>query len=127
MASTLMLDYAGGGRSDADEQLTAVSVRLPRILLKDPLGRVLDTETSLQRTILLARRRQLEGLPPSSPTQWRLPHGPAPARPDYSRVAPPLVSERIERQDTLVKKRRTVDNLPNLLVSVSATANLGLL
>jgi hypothetical protein len=46
----------------------------------------------------------------------------APARPDYSRVAPPLATERIERQqDTLVKKRRTVDNLPNLLVSVSAT------
>ncbi|XP_064652020.1 uncharacterized protein LOC135502839 isoform X2 [Lineus longissimus] len=66
-----------------------MTTRLPKILLKDTLGRELDTDTSYQRSINAARQLLAEN-PSEQPQivqEWRLPKAPVPARPDYTRHA----------------------------------------
>ncbi|KAH9496222.1 hypothetical protein Btru_010541 [Bulinus truncatus] len=61
----------------------------PRIIVKDPLGRELDTFTALQEAIYRASwARKKFGEWPKTPMEWRLPKAPAPSRPDFSRSGP---------------------------------------
>ena len=67
---------------------------LPPIVVKDAFGQHLDTDSGYQRAINQARwtvahrTRDTE----IGPEEWRLPGGPLPARPDFSRMAPPRVA-----------------------------------
>lgn len=54
------------------------------------MGRVLETDTSYQRTINAGRLRIARGSTDLAPEEWRLPHAPVPFKPDYSRVGPPV-------------------------------------
>jgi len=69
---------------------TASLPRLPRIIVRDGMGRVLETDTSYQRTINAGRLRIARGSTDLAPEEWRLPHAPVPFKPDYSRVGPPV-------------------------------------
>ncbi|XP_055871663.1 uncharacterized protein LOC106067373 isoform X1 [Biomphalaria glabrata] len=63
--------------------------RYPRIVVRDPFGRTLDTFTALQDAIYRASwARKKNGEWPKTPIEWRLPKAPVPARPDYSRSEP---------------------------------------
>ncbi|KAI8776668.1 cyclin-dependent kinase 12, partial [Biomphalaria glabrata] len=63
--------------------------RYPRIVVRDPFGRTLDTFTALQDAIYRASwARKKNGEWPKTPIEWRLPKAPVPARPDYSRSGP---------------------------------------
>ena len=88
---------AGGRRSH----------RFPRIVLRDPVGRELATDTLYQRTIYEARwrtaHRTAESDPPG-PDEWRLPHGPLPARPDYSRQPAKLFTPRKSKKKSAVSE-----------------------
>lgn len=81
--------------------------RLPRITVRDPLGVPLDTDTKFQRAIHAAKHGDGQ-------YEWRLPHAPLPARPDYSRTKPTT--------DTRVKHRKVKriggESLQTILVSV---------
>ena len=59
---------------------------LPMIVVRDILGRELDTNSVQQRLINAARWRVANGCGVRHPGEWRLPHVPVPARPDYSRT-----------------------------------------
>ena len=59
---------------------------VPMIVLRDILGRELDTNSVQQRLINAARWRVANGRGVRHPDEWRLPHVPVPARPDYSRT-----------------------------------------
>lgn len=60
--------------------------RFPRIILKDAVGRELDTESVYQRAISETKWRAHHGQQSEKPEEWRLPHDFVPARPDFSRV-----------------------------------------
>ena len=66
---------------------------LPPIVLKDAFGQHLDTDSGYQRAINQARWTVVHRTrdTPIGPEEWRLPGGPLPARPDFSRMAPPRV------------------------------------
>lgn len=64
--------------------------KLPYIVLKDPSGRKLDTYTHLQEAIYRARQNIRQTREALNADEWRLPHAPPPARPDYSRAPPPI-------------------------------------
>ena len=72
---------------------------LPPIVVRDAFGRPLDIDSGFQRAINQARwtvahrTRETE----IGPEEWRLPGGPLPARPDFSRMTPP----RVATQDAL--------------------------
>lgn len=68
--------------------------RLPYIVLKDPSGRKLDTYTHLQEAIYRARQNIKQTREALYADEWRLPHAPPPARPDFSRAAPPIARTR---------------------------------
>lgn len=76
--------------------------KLPRIVLKDVTGRRLDTFTHLQEAIYRARQNIRQTREALTSDEWRLPHAPAPARPDYSRAAPPMVKLRDKLRGDLV-------------------------
>ena len=63
---------------------------LPPIVVKDAFGQHLDTDSGYQRAINQARWTVAHRTrdTPISPEEWRLPGGPLPARPDFSRMAP---------------------------------------
>ncbi|RUS83449.1 hypothetical protein EGW08_008765, partial [Elysia chlorotica] len=61
--------------------------RYPRIVVKDALGRSLDTFTTLQEAIYRASwLRKKMGEYPQTALQWRLPKAPVPSKPDYTRA-----------------------------------------
>ena len=62
----------------------------PRIILKDQLGRELDTFTTLQEAIYRAKWNVKRTGQSRNPLEWRLPKAPVPARPDYTTAFPPL-------------------------------------
>ncbi|CAH1772232.1 unnamed protein product [Owenia fusiformis] len=72
---------------------TSMTPRLPKIILRDTRGRELDTESVFQTKIYEAKWRLQHGGAPSNSSDWRLPHVPVVARPDFSRVNP----EKLER------------------------------
>lgn len=61
----------------------------PRIILRDTLGRELDTFTALQEAIYRAKWNVKQSGLSREQLEWRLPKAPAPARPDLSRTCPP--------------------------------------
>ena len=63
---------------------------LPPIVVKDAFGQHLDTDSGYQRAINQARWTVAHRTrdTPIGPEEWRLPGGPLPARPDFSRMAP---------------------------------------
>lgn len=64
---------------------------LPTLIVKNHLGKTLDTSTSYQEAIYKARLKvQATGEAVTS-LEWRLPHAPLPSRPDYSRTGPPWI------------------------------------
>ncbi|KAK2176138.1 hypothetical protein NP493_681g01037 [Ridgeia piscesae] len=79
-----------GGTVNSPDSLerTDVVTVLPKIVLRDILGRELDTNSEQQRLINAARWRVSHGLGVRQPVEWRLPHVSVPARPDYTRTAP---------------------------------------
>ena len=62
--------------------------KLPRIVLKDPKGRNLDTFTPLQEAIYRAELNVRTSKEARTAEEWRLPHAPLPSRPDFSRATP---------------------------------------
>ena len=90
--------------------------QLPMIVVRDRVGHKLDTDTSYQRTINEARWRIAHGETALEPEEWRLPRAPLPARPDYSRNAPPLATLKppMRQMQTSLKK---FGSMPDLLVS----------
>ncbi|XP_052763049.1 uncharacterized protein LOC128205452 isoform X2 [Mya arenaria] len=62
----------------------------PRIILRDALGRQLDTFTTLQEAIYRAKWNVQQTGQAKTPIEWRLPKAPPPARPDLTRTFPPL-------------------------------------
>ena len=60
----------------------------PRIILRDALGRELDTFTALQEAIYRAKWNVKQSGLSRDQLEWRLPKAPAPARPDMSRTCP---------------------------------------
>ena len=62
----------------------------PRIILRDQLGKELDTFTTLQEAIYRAKWNVKKTGNSREPIEWRLPKAPPPARPDYTRAFPPL-------------------------------------
>ena len=62
----------------------------PRIILRDQLGRELDTFTTLQEAIYRAKWNVKQSGHSREPSEWRLPKAPPPARPDLTRVFPPV-------------------------------------
>lgn len=88
-------------------------VKLPRIIVRDVSGRILDTDTSYQKAIAEARYRISVGdCVPPEPEQWRLPNGPLPARPDYTRKCPPLLRPQWRHFQDL-KRRELQLSLPD--------------
>lgn len=61
----------------------------PRIVLRDALGRELDTFTTLQEAIYRAKWNVKQTGLAREPLEWRLPKAPPPARPDLTRTCPP--------------------------------------
>ena len=64
--------------------------RFPRIILRDTLGRELDTFTTLQEAIYRAKWNIKQTGQSREPLEWRLPKAPPPARPDLTRTFPPV-------------------------------------
>ncbi|XP_012935844.2 uncharacterized protein LOC101855934 [Aplysia californica] len=84
--------YSGNGRRQNGTTAGGAS-SYPRIIVRDPMGRTLDTFTTLQEAIYRAswtRKKMKEW--PRTPLEWRLPKAPPPSRPDYTRVGLPARS-----------------------------------
>ncbi|XP_078585287.1 uncharacterized protein LOC144867286 [Branchiostoma floridae x Branchiostoma japonicum] len=92
-----------------------MATALPKIsVLEDPYPQV-DFSASVppvqvRGSLTEAWRRVLRDDGPLLPEEWRLPHGPLPARPDYSRVSRgqsyPQDQRRLDRERKLHKARR---------------------
>ncbi|XP_063406174.1 uncharacterized protein LOC134690130 [Mytilus trossulus] len=81
--------------------------KLPHIVVKDVTGRRLDTFTHLQEAIYRARQNIKQTKQALTSDEWRLPHAPPPARPDYSRAAPPLAKFRDRLKGDINQLSRT--------------------
>jgi len=81
-----------GRRADATGtgNATEGGTPFPRIILRDTLGRELDTFTTLQEAIYRAKHNIQQTGQAMTPLEWRLPKAPPPARPDLTRTFPPL-------------------------------------
>ncbi|XP_053381809.1 uncharacterized protein LOC123540018 [Mercenaria mercenaria] len=80
-------DTAPWGRGDKGAKGRS---NFPRIILRDALGRELDTFTTLQEAIYRAKWNVKQSGQAKVPLEWRLPKAPPPARPDLTRTFPPL-------------------------------------
>lgn len=78
-------------------------LRLPRLVVRDHCGRKIDIYTSYQEKIYEARRNVKLSGEAKTPEEWRLPHGPPPAKPDYSRVGPPAPTVRPTKDEVGVE------------------------
>ncbi|XP_059158230.1 uncharacterized protein LOC131942398 isoform X2 [Physella acuta] len=100
----------------------AQPVKYPRIIVRDFLGRTLDTYTTLQEAIYRASwTRRKMGDWPRTPLEWRLPKAPAPAKPDYSRSGPLTYSSRHDnRYDVTAQSQdsRRMELTANVLVNL---------
>lgn len=77
----------------------------PRIILRDALGRELDTFTTLQEAIYRAKWNVKQSGQAKEPIEWRLPKAPPPARPDMTRIFPPVKHRPTEPPDARRKAR----------------------
>ncbi|KAL3892396.1 hypothetical protein ACJMK2_004606 [Sinanodonta woodiana] len=66
---------------------------IPRIIVRDTHGNVLDTFTHLQEAIYRAKWKVKQTHEATTPLEWRLPKAPVPSRPDFSRTFLPLKSQ----------------------------------
>ncbi|XP_067665436.1 uncharacterized protein [Haliotis asinina] len=80
--------------------VTDSSFHLPRIIVRDVVGRELDTFTTLQEAIYRAQWNVRTTCESRSPREWRLPKAPLPSRPDYSRQVPQNSTTRPEYRRT---------------------------
>lgn len=80
--------------------VTDSNFRLPRIVVRDVVGRELDTFTTLQEAIYRAQWNVRTTCESRSPREWRLPKAPLPSRPDYSRQVPQNSTTRPEYRRT---------------------------
>ena len=87
--------------------------QIPRVVVRDHLGRELNTQTAYQEAITRARWRRRYRLVPLESEEWRLPHGILPARPDYSRQAPPQAG-RLPLLQRLQRSKEWLQNENNL-------------
>ncbi|XP_063418318.1 uncharacterized protein LOC134701111 isoform X2 [Mytilus trossulus] len=92
--------------------------RLPQIVVKDVTGRRLDTFTHLQEAIYRARQNIKQTKQALTSDEWRLPHAPPPARPDYSRAAPPLAKFRDRLKGDINQLSRTTKTTATKIVEV---------
>ncbi|XP_041361983.1 uncharacterized protein LOC121377955 [Gigantopelta aegis] len=69
-------------------QRAKTDFNFPRIVIKDPAGKTLDTHTSLQEAIYRAKWNVQTSGTAILPEEWRLPKAPLPARPDFTRTGP---------------------------------------
>lgn len=93
VANTNKFDKPYGLRPEVEQQKdenVAEAVKLPRIVLKDRLGNQLNTFTTLQEAIYRAELNVRKSGIGTTAQEWRLPHGPLPAKPDYSRTGPTM-------------------------------------
>lgn len=84
MADENFTETAEGDGEEMDQINTIFPALLPPLYLHSPNGRLLDTETQLQRNIRLAKLCTLLGLPEYA-HDWRLPKAKVLSRPDFSR------------------------------------------
>ncbi|UJR26661.1 hypothetical protein I4U23_007978 [Adineta vaga] len=59
--------------------------KLPKIVLRNPSGFIIKTETTYQNAIYEAKANLSIPNRRLTDTEWRLPHAPVPSRPDYTR------------------------------------------
>lgn len=90
--------------------------KLPHIVIKDVTGRRLDTFTHLQEAIYRARQNIKQTKQALTSDEWRLPHAPPPARPDYSRAAPPLAKFRDRLKGDINQLSRTTKTTATKIV-----------
>lgn len=79
--------------------------QFPRIILRDSLGRELDTFTTLQEAIYRAKWNVKQSGQAKEPIEWRLPKAPPPARPDLTRILPTVKHPRTEQADARMASR----------------------
>lgn len=101
-------------RKKADVTSTSAGA-CPRIILRDALGRELDTFTTLQEAIYRAKWKVKQSGLAREQLEWRLPKAPVPARPDLTRTAPPLKHPPIN--DLLTERQRPKWDSSRALVS----------
>ncbi|KAL5015366.1 hypothetical protein ScPMuIL_009636 [Solemya velum] len=83
--------WPGAFSDKATKNRTEKKMMFPRLIVKNHLGRTLNTSTSFQEAICKARLKVHETGETRTAIEWRLPHAPLPSRPDYSRTGPPWV------------------------------------
>ncbi len=114
-----VVGYPERGITDLDvgrrrqQDMSEKSYRLPRIVVRDGIGRQLDTFTTLQEAIYRAKWNVRSTCESHTPREWRLPKAPLPSRPDYSRQGAKLPSKPHELHNT---PRATRPVLPGSVV-----------
>ncbi|OWF38874.1 hypothetical protein KP79_PYT23657 [Mizuhopecten yessoensis] len=86
--------------------------RLPKIVLRDSAGHQLNTFTTLQEAIYRAELNVRKSRIGATAQEWRLPHGPLPAKPDYSRAGPTISTYRQKINNLKSKNRRVARSFP---------------
>ncbi|XP_069106553.1 nipped-B-like protein B isoform X5 [Argopecten irradians] len=107
---TKKFDTPYGLRPDVEKKEVITkqeSDKLPKIILKDSTGQQLNTFTTLQEAIYRAELNVRKSRIGATALEWRLPHGPLPAKPDFSRVGPSMSTYR-QKMNNLKKKNRVV-------------------
>ena len=109
------LDQFRDGDTSHDVSFTAAPepADFPRIVLRDALGRELDTFTTLQEAIYRAKWNIKRTGQSKTPLEWRLPKAPVPARPDLTRTCPPMKHPTVPTKVT-----KPSSNLPSSKVMV---------
>ena len=85
------------------------NLKLPKIILKDRYGTILNTETSYQNQIAYERLKLRQNVSEKEDNliknfDWRLPYAPVPSKPDYSRVRAPYTKIRHFNQTKWTKE-----------------------
>ncbi|KAK3586634.1 hypothetical protein CHS0354_028492 [Potamilus streckersoni] len=83
---------------------------IPRIIVRDKQGNVLDTFTHLQEAIYRAKWKVKQTHEATTPLEWRLPKAPVPSRPDFSRTLLPQKSQVHTEIRTSQTKKTIPDN-----------------
>lgn len=82
-------DYSDSEYEGDESYYTAQSnlshIKLPKVVVRNPKGQILRTESSFQKALAEARVRVREEGRKLTSEEWRLPEAPVPSRPDYSR------------------------------------------
>ncbi|ELU13058.1 hypothetical protein CAPTEDRAFT_200115 [Capitella teleta] len=93
---------------------------LPRLVVRDPVGVPLNTDTGFQRRIHEARQRMAgpDGHRSMEEGDWRLPHSLLPSRPDYSRTLPQMAADNTARRKAMRNARSQDQGLQGIMSAI---------